>query len=140
MNSNADPGLRSKVIEPNKRGVQANSLHGSLVTFLESAFCVEDVGQHSLFYYVNGLSGPGYMWENHEMDNDEQPYRYLTLYVANTIATHPDGLIFDQKRNQAIMQMSIFDSEITQNGRQEWQPLEVVLSAWLDMAGDVGKV
>lgn len=36
------------------------------------------------------------------------------------------------------MQMSIFDSFITQNGRQQWHPLEVVLSAWLDMA-TVGK-
>lgn len=37
------------------------------------------------------------------------------------------------------MQMSIFDAPITQNGRQQWYPLEVVLSAWLDMV-DVGKV
>lgn len=35
--------------------------------------------------------------------------------------------------------MSIFDSAITQNGRQQWHPLEVVLSAWLDMV-DAGKV
>lgn len=34
--------------------------------------------------------------------------------------------------------MSIFDSFITQNGRQYWHPLEVVLSAWLDMV-TVGK-
>lgn len=31
------------------------------------------------------------------------------------------------------MQMSIFDSLITRNGRQQWHPLEVVLSSWLDM-------
>jgi hypothetical protein len=40
---------------------------------------------------------------------------------------------FDQKENKAIVQMSIFDSFTTQNGRQQWRPLEVVLSNWLDM-------
>lgn len=34
---------------------------------------------------------------------------------------------------------SIFDADITTNGRQQWHPLEVILTAWLDMV-DVGKV
>lgn len=37
------------------------------------------------------------------------------------------------------MQMDILDSFITMNGRQQWHPLEVVLSAWLDMV-DVNKI
>lgn len=40
---------------------------------------------------------------------------------------------FDQRENKAIIQMSMFDSDVTKNGRQQWHPLEVVLSNWLDI-------
>ncbi|KAI8958154.1 hypothetical protein F5Y11DRAFT_362973 [Daldinia sp. FL1419] len=107
-----------------------------LVAFLERALVVDD---HSLHYYVAGLSGPDCLWLYREGDNtDAEPDRYLTLYAATGIASELDGLVFDQKEKKAIMQMSLFDYLITQNGRQKWFPLEVILSAWLTMT-DKGK-
>ncbi|KAI4595872.1 hypothetical protein KJ359_006511 [Pestalotiopsis sp. 9143b] len=105
-------------------------LSPSLVAFLEQA--LDSPNGHSLSYDVNGLSPPGFLFLNNNLDPDE-PNRYVTLYVANLIATHPDGLVFDQRENKAIIQMSMFDSDVTKNGRQQWHPLEVILGNWLDM-------
>lgn len=65
-------------------------LSPSLVAFLEQA--LDSPNGHSLFYHVNGLSPPGFLFLNNNLDQDE-PDRYVTLYVANLIATHPDGLV-----------------------------------------------
>ncbi|KEQ74140.1 hypothetical protein M436DRAFT_63467 [Aureobasidium namibiae CBS 147.97] len=73
------------------------------------------------------------------MVEDEERYRYLTLYGATSMASHPNGLAFDQRENKAVMQMSIHDTDLKLNGRTPWYPLEVTLSAWLDMI-DVGKI
>jgi hypothetical protein len=111
-----------------------------LVAFLEQAQMIKNDNQFCLFFYVTGLFGPDRMWETFEwMVEDEEKYRYLTLYGATSIASHPDGLAFDQWENKAVMQMSIHDTDITLNGRTPWFPLEVTLSAWLDMI-DVGKI
>ncbi|KAF3055548.1 hypothetical protein GL218_07223 [Daldinia childiae] len=113
-------------------------LSPSLVAFLERALVVDD---HSLHYYVAGLSSPDYLWSSHERESNMgiDSDRYLTLYTATGVALEQEGLVFDQMENKAIMQMSIFDSPITHNGRQQWFALEVILSAWLDMV-EVGKV
>ncbi|KAI1384807.1 uncharacterized protein F4822DRAFT_373741 [Hypoxylon trugodes] len=113
-------------------------LSPSLVAFLERALVVDD---HSLHYYVGGLASPDYLWLNHHSGgySAEASDRYWTLYTATGIASEPDGLVFDQVGNKAVMQTSIFDSPITHNDRQQWFPLEDVLSAWLDMV-EVGKV
>ncbi|KAI1641596.1 uncharacterized protein F4817DRAFT_362955 [Daldinia loculata] len=121
-------------------------LSPSLVAFLERALVVSN---HSLHYYVAGLSSHDFLWSDNEgeMNTGVNPDRYLTLYtgsgvplgVAPGAAPGQIGLVFDQVENKAIIQMSDSDSSITQNGRQQWFPLEVVLSAWLDMV-EVGKV
>jgi hypothetical protein len=115
-------------------------LSQDLVLFLEQAQMIKNDDQFSLFYYVTCLLGPDQMWESFEwMFEDEEKYRYLTLYGATSMASHPDGLAFDQKDNKAVMQMSIHDTDVTLNGRTPWFPLEVTLSAWLDMIR-VGKI
>lgn len=115
-------------------------LSEDLVSFLERAHNIKNEDAGSFFYYVDGLMSPERMWHTNELRNaDEESPRYLTLYGAHDMPSHPDGLAFDLKTNKAIMSMSIHDTDITQNGRVPWYPLEVVLSAWLDMI-DTGKV
>lgn len=67
-----------------------NRLSEELMAFLERALVVEE-GDHSLFYYVNGLSYPDNMWTNHEGGESD---RFLTLYAANDLAEHPDGIVY----------------------------------------------
>lgn len=76
-------------------GEEANAVRDSLsphlVRFLEQAWEVGD--DHSFFYYVNGLSYPSNLFTNslHNGNGDEK--RFLTLYAANDLADHPDGLM-----------------------------------------------
>ena len=115
-------------------------LSQDLIAFLEQARMIKNDDQFCLFYYVTGLLGPDLIWESFDwIVEDEDKYRYLTLYGATSMASHPDGLAFDQRENKAVMQMSIHDTDITLNGRTPWFPLEMTLSAWLDMI-DVGKI
>jgi hypothetical protein len=69
-------------------------LHQDLTAFLERAWEAED-DQHSFFYYVAGLSHPTYMFKDDEFDVelDNGDSRYVTLYTANDIAEHQDGLM-----------------------------------------------
>ncbi|RFU26977.1 hypothetical protein B7463_g9371, partial [Scytalidium lignicola] len=89
--------------------------------------------EHNFFYYVNGLTPPSALWVNHGSGSGEIGGSVITLYSANNIASHPDGLNFDQDGHDAILQMSILDGIITTNGRQSWYPLETILSIWISM-------
>ncbi|KAK8092284.1 uncharacterized protein PG998_015116 [Apiospora kogelbergensis] len=114
-------------------------LSPDLTAFLQRAWVAGE--DHSFFFYVNDITSPSAMWaheENMVTDPDDVD-RYLTLYSSNLHASHPDGLVFDQKKNLAIMQMDLYDWSTTHNGRQKWHPLEVVLGQWLDMI-EMGKV
>ncbi|KAK9769507.1 putative Sulfatase N-terminal domain-containing protein [Seiridium cardinale] len=114
-------------------------LSSPLAAFLDQALTINGT-QHSFFYHVEDLKWPALLWENHEeFQNPAERDRFLTLYVGHTLASHPDGLVYDQVNHKAIMQTSIFDAEVTQNGRQTWLSLEEILTAWLDMI-DAGKV
>lgn len=115
-------------------------LSNDLIAFLERAQIPKTDDEYSLFFYVYGFAPPKRLWDTfHWRFEEPEKYRYLTLLLANLGPSHPDGLAFDQKANRAIMQMSIHDASITLNGRTPWFPLEVVLSAWLEMV-DVGKI
>lgn len=115
-------------------------LSQDLIAFLEQAQTIKNDDHLCLFYYVTGLLGPDLIWETFDWTfEDRDKYRYLTLYGATSLASHPDGLAFDQRENKAVMQMSIHDTDITLNGRKPWCPLEMTLSAWLDKV-DVGKI
>lgn len=113
-------------------------LSSPLAAFLDGALTTGV--EHSFFYHVSGLNSPSQFFFSHEDFHDDlEKDRFLTLYAAHNLASHPDGLVYDQFKHKAIMQMSIFDSDYTQNGRTEWMPLEVILTAWLNMV-DVDKV
>jgi hypothetical protein len=59
-------------------------LSQDLVSFLEQAQKIKNDDQFLLFYYVTCLLGPDQMWESFEwMFEDEEEYRYLTLYGAH---------------------------------------------------------
>ncbi|KAK7949397.1 uncharacterized protein PG986_010283 [Apiospora aurea] len=109
-------GKRAEAVRP--------MLSPDLVAFLERA---GDAGDDHSFFLLRMVEDPA-DWT-----------RYVTLYSANLLASHPDGLVFDQKKGLAIMQMDIMDGFVTQNGRQKWYPLEVVLGQWLDMI-EMGKI
>ncbi|RFU27595.1 hypothetical protein B7463_g8736, partial [Scytalidium lignicola] len=79
-----------------------NRLSPDLVSFLERAIQVGDGDNFSLFYYVNGLRYPDILWINHEDHGD----RFLTLYSSN-LDSKPDGLIFDQQENKAIISIAL---------------------------------
>ncbi|KAH8807189.1 hypothetical protein F5884DRAFT_788728 [Xylogone sp. PMI_703] len=111
-------------------------LSPSLVEFLKQA----QIGpqgrpgeEHSFFYYVRGLTPPSALWMNHGAEIGETGGSIITLYSASDLASHPDGLNFDQEGHDAILQMSIMDSLVTINGRQSWHPLETILSIWISM-------
>jgi hypothetical protein len=78
-------------------GDQANNARGRLSTpltrFLKGALTTDE-NNYSFFYHVGGLGYPLSMWTTHEaFGGDMDPDRYLTLYMANNIASHPDGLV-----------------------------------------------
>jgi hypothetical protein len=72
-----------------------DQLSPDLIAFLQQAWAVDN--DHSFFYYVNGLHHPSSLFANHDAslsnaNGDGRP-RYLTLYAANDLAEHPDGLV-----------------------------------------------
>lgn len=75
-------------------GTQAEAIRGRLskdiIAFLENAIEVAESNFH-LFYYVAGLSTPDMLWTNHEYKTED---RFLTLYIANDLASHLDGLVY----------------------------------------------
>ena len=75
-------------------GDGANEVRGKLspdlVAFLEHAWEVDD---HSFFYYVNGLHHPANLFTNNLHDKQSKTPRYVTLYAANDLAEHVDGLV-----------------------------------------------
>jgi hypothetical protein len=140
---------------------QRNSLHDSVVEFLKRAWDVtEDM---AFFYWVSGLSSPEQLWEDHSPDMAEEgeELRFFTLYPMNVgFGGHPDGLkcvflkymtidmlhkadgdSYDQHTFKAIVQSDIADDERTrrEDHPPPWQPLESILSAWIDMI-HAGKV
>ena len=68
-----------------------DQLSPDLIAFLQQAWEVGD--NHSFFYYVNGLHHPSSLFANHNESQSNGQLRYLTLYAANDIAEHPDGLM-----------------------------------------------
>ncbi|PTB61630.1 hypothetical protein BBK36DRAFT_1131311 [Trichoderma citrinoviride] len=124
----------------------AARLSPSLVAFLQAAwhgYTVTAQPQHAFFRYLFGLGSPNDLWEHANYGDDEDDSnkrRYVKLYMANWAlgASHPLGLIFDQDTSTAMQHMSIHDTSVTMNGRQEWLPLELILEAFLDMM-DQGK-
>jgi hypothetical protein len=73
-------------------------LSPDLIAFLERAYVVDCDDGHSFFYYVGGLSGPGYIQEQLEGLNvvcpEEGETRYVVLYTMNySFGSHQVGLM-----------------------------------------------
>ncbi|OBT89086.1 hypothetical protein VE02_01987 [Pseudogymnoascus sp. 03VT05] len=109
-------------------------LSPSLKRFLQAAF--ETPPGQNFFYYSTGLTWPDRLFIQ---GHDDEEIMCLYQMTNLSLGSHRDGLNFDQEISRAIFHCDILDSNITMNGRTEWDPLEVVLSAWLDMI-DTGKV
>ncbi|KFY36230.1 hypothetical protein V494_05204 [Pseudogymnoascus sp. VKM F-4513 (FW-928)] len=109
-------------------------LSPSLTLFLQAA--LETPPDQNFFYYSSGLACPDRLF-GQVHDNED----IMCLYQMTNLSlgSHRDGLNYDQEISRAIFHCDILDSHITMNGRTSWDPLEVVLSAWLDMI-DTGKV
>ncbi|KAF2450979.1 hypothetical protein P171DRAFT_348907 [Karstenula rhodostoma CBS 690.94] len=132
-------------------------LSSDLIAFLEGAYETVDPNQYfhyyasalmapgdDMFAFVDGICSPRWvnMYEQHHGQLEEVSGlgRYVRLYFANNLSSHPEGLIFDLEKNVAIMSMSIHDCDgLCDFGRIEWHPLEDILEAWLDMIR-IGKV
>lgn len=65
-----------------------------LVAFYERALVVG--GNHSFFYYVDGLLNSGDLWSMTKCDNidHDDESRFLTLYLANPMASHLRGIVY----------------------------------------------
>jgi hypothetical protein len=117
----------------------------------------------TFFYWVSRLSSPEQLWEDHSpnLAEEGEELRFFTLYPMNIgFGGHPDGLkyvyylymmintihkadanSYDQHTFKAIVQSDIADDERTrrEDHPPPWQPLEIILSAWIDMI-HAGKV
>ncbi|CZR61822.1 uncharacterized protein PAC_11719 [Phialocephala subalpina] len=109
-------------------------LSPSLSMFLRAAF--DQPQDQNFFYYAACLNSPQQL-VNPLFEEDH----LLCLYQMTNLSFsgHKDGVNFDQETFTAIFHRDIGDSRVTLNGRIEWDPLEVVLSAWLGMF-DTGKI
>ncbi|OBT65709.1 hypothetical protein VE03_03370 [Pseudogymnoascus sp. 23342-1-I1] len=119
---------QTHITDPALEAEWSARLSPTLKQFLQAAF--ENAPDQSFFYYVSGLSFPEQLFGSCHEDEG-----IMCLYPAANpnMGSHPDGLNFDQETSQAIFHLDILDYSITNNGRTVWDPLEVVLSAWLDM-------
>lgn len=113
----------------------------SVTEFLKHAwntpYPVEPRG-FSFFYFVGSLAAPDYMFFNREIENVDAGWdRYVTLYAANYIGEHSDGVVFDMQRHVAILKVDIMDDD--DKNEALWMPLEVLLKKWLEMIEE-GKI
>ncbi|RDW80291.1 hypothetical protein BP6252_04929 [Coleophoma cylindrospora] len=137
-NSEADMPRRTwwqtKITDASLEEEWTGRLSPSLKQFLQAAY---ETPHENFFYYASRLNGPdGFFSGIHEEADGT-----LNLYPMTNLnlSGHRDGLNFNQDISLAIFCSDILDSSSTTNGRMEWDPLEVVLTAWLDMI-DTGKV
>lgn len=63
-------------------------LSPSLELFLQHAYQLEGGLNHSLFFYVYSLNPPSMLWTDYDDGSEDN----ITLYSANNIASHPDGI------------------------------------------------
>ncbi|KAF3040669.1 hypothetical protein E8E12_003006 [Didymella heteroderae] len=114
-----------------------NDLTPDLFDFLRQARQPPKDRYFHFFYFVHSLyQGDGlYMdyerWEYEIDEGDEK--RYVTLYGATSIGSHPQGLAFDQETNLAILLPSLWDMDDNFTNQYKRRPLESILESWLTM-------
>ncbi|KAK5713398.1 hypothetical protein LTR17_017579 [Elasticomyces elasticus] len=101
---------------------QDDFLHPSVLAFLRAARALPDNHEINFFYHLSSLTyEPG----NHEAsfpDSDQT----LTLY--NTAWSYAGK--YDQNTHAAILHLDITDDLVPE---QPWQPLECILTVWIEM-------
>lgn len=114
-------------------------LRPSVVRYLSKVF---DVPGHNFFYHVSGLAGPKDLLqlgevledEEHGTPAKEEKYRYLVLYnTSRDHVTHPAGIVYDQQEHRAIFMPTYNHVFNFKDSSLPWQPLESILSAYIDM-------
>ncbi|KAF1817963.1 uncharacterized protein K489DRAFT_385356 [Dissoconium aciculare CBS 342.82] len=125
----------------------ARRLDESVVSFLKlawSGFSRDPSHGHAFHQILVGLSAPENICNDvtyEDYDDDDSKCHFITLYSSNWQLAdgHPQGLVFDQEEFSAMQHLSMEDTAITMNGRQERFRLEQILEALLEMM-DQGKV
>ncbi|KAK7993335.1 cell morphogenesis N-terminal-domain-containing protein [Apiospora arundinis] len=96
----------------------------------------------NFFYYLTGISSPrnffseGIGWDPEEPDAD----RWICLYRATSLMSHPVGILFDQHTLKSQLQQSLtIDNTIVEESQRPWVPLQDIFAAYLEM-NDLGKM
>jgi hypothetical protein len=113
-------------------------LRPSVVRYLSKVF---DVPGHNFFYHVSGLASPkdvlqlGEVLEDAERSpSKDEKYRYIVLYsTSRDHVTHPAGIVYDQQEHRAIFMPTYNHVFNFKDTSLPWQPLESILSAYIDM-------
>jgi len=115
-------------------------LHPAVVRYLSKVF---DVPGHNFFYHISGLATAKEMLELGDVLEDEEhdkerkldKHRFIILYKSlEAMVSHPAGIVFDQDMGKAILMPTyshVFNLE--KDLTLPWQPLENILSAYVDM-------
>ena len=115
-----------------------NLLRPSVVRYLSKVF---DVPGHNFFYHVSGLASPkdvlqlGEVLEDAERSpSKDEKHRYIVLYsTSRDHVTHPAGIVYDQQEHRAIFMPTYNHVFNFKDTSLPWQPLESILSAYIDM-------
>ena len=114
-------------------------LRPSLVRYLSKVFDVPF--KHCFFYHISGLARPKEMLKLGEVLRDEdrsddraEKHRFIVLYATNLdLVSHPAGVVYDQQTSRAILMSTYHHLFDLTSEHLPWQPLESVLSAYIDM-------
>ncbi|KAK5701319.1 hypothetical protein LTR17_022691 [Elasticomyces elasticus] len=102
-------------------------LHPSILDFFRSARALLDDQQVNLFYNVWGIN---HSPRGHEYCFPDEDQSLLLYGTHPSLASQIDGLVYDQGTHKAIMHFDITDEL---DPEQPWQPLESILTAWIEM-------
>lgn len=110
-----------------------------VVRYLSKVF---DVPGHNFFYHVSGLASPKDILQLGEVleDEDRKPakkeekHRFIVLYnTSRDHVSHPAGIVYDQQQHRAIFMPTYNHIFNLTDPSLPWQPLESILSAYIDM-------
>ncbi|KAI1449061.1 hypothetical protein F5Y02DRAFT_248348 [Annulohypoxylon stygium] len=121
-------------------------LHPSVASFLDTSILPPVDGEPApLFFWVNGLSEPDFLFADHPTDMYDQPEdSLLSLYFPNIGqgGEFGGGLLYHQGIHRAAMFMHMDDYGYAlpvEEHLELWHPLETVLSNWIELIR-LGKV
>ncbi|KAK7962735.1 uncharacterized protein PG986_003560 [Apiospora aurea] len=124
----------------------ASRLAPQLIEFLKQARIVRpdlrDLARSNFFFYLRGLASPKSLIPDWPVVDPEEPdaNRYVILYHATLLMSHPVGLVIDQHTLKGqVMQSLTIDDTIVEQSQRPWVPLQDILATYVDMI-DLGKI